>query len=64
MSPTASLISGGEASGRSERSDAFMIISGLRTSCAITVDSRPSESSCSFCAASRWKRAMESVRPL
>ena len=50
--------------GRSVRSDALMIISGLRTSCAITVDSRPSESSRSRCAASRWKRAIESVSVL
>ena len=38
-----------------------MIISGLRISCATTVDSRPSDDSRSRCAASRWKRAIESV---
>ena len=41
-----------------------MIISGLRTSCAITVDSRPSDVSRSFCDISRWKRAIESVSVL
>ena len=38
-----------------------MIISGLRISCAITVDSRPSDDSRSRCAASRWKRSSETV---
>ena len=41
-----------------------MIISGLRISCATTVDSRPSDDSRSRCAASRWKRAIESVSVL
>ena len=41
-----------------------MIISGLRTSCAITVDRRPSDDSRSRCAASRWKRAIDSVSVL
>ena len=41
-----------------------MIISGLRISCATTVDSRPSEESRSRCAASRWKREIESVMVL
>ena len=43
---------------------ALMIISGLRTSCAMTVDSRPSDDRRSLCAASRWKRAIESVSVL
>ena len=38
-----------------------MIISGLRTSCATTVDSRPRADSRSRSEASRWKRAIESV---
>ena len=38
-----------------------MIISGLRISCATTVESRPSEERRSRCAASRWKRSIESV---
>ena len=46
---------------RSDRSVVLMIISGLRISCATTVDSRPSDESRSRCAASRWKRAIESV---
>ena len=41
-----------------------MIISGLRISCAMTVESRPSADSRSRCAASRWKRAIESVSVL
>ena len=41
-----------------------MIISGLRTSCAITVERRPSDDSRSFCDISRWNRAIESVRVL
>ena len=41
-----------------------MIISGLRTSCAMTVDSRPSDDSRSFCDISRWNRAIESVSVL
>ena len=49
---------------RSACSDALMIISGLRTSCAIMVDSRPSAVSRSFCDMSRWKRAIESVSVL
>ena len=48
----------------SVRSDALMIISGFRISCAITVDRRPSADSRSRCAASRWKRAIESVSVL
>ena len=52
------------SSRRSVRSAVLMIISGLRISCAITVDSRPSEDSRSRCAASRWKRAIESVSVL
>ena len=44
------------------RSDPLMIISGLRTSWAITVDRRPSAESRSRRVASRWKRAIESVR--
>ncbi len=46
----------------SVRSDPLMIMSGLRTSWAITVDRRPSAESRSRSAASRWKRAIESVR--
>ena len=38
---------------RSVWSAALMIISGLRTSCAMTVDSRPSDDSRSFCDISR-----------
>ena len=38
-----------------------MIISGLRISCATTVDSRPSDDSRSRCAASRWNFSIESV---
>ena len=38
-----------------------MIISGLRISCATTVERRPSDDSRSRCAASRWNRAIESV---
>ena len=34
-----------------------MIISGLRTSCAMTVERRPSADRRSRCAASRWKRS-------
>ena len=49
---------------RSACSDALMIISGLRISCAMTVDSRPSDDSRSFCDISRWKRAIESVSVL
>jgi hypothetical protein len=41
-----------------------MIISGFRTSWAITVESRPSADSRSRCAASRWNRAIESVSVL
>ena len=41
-----------------------MIISGLRISCAMTVDRRPSDDSRSRCAVSRWKRAIESVSVL
>ena len=56
---------GASASGcRSVCSDALMIISGLRTSCAMTVDSRPSDDSRSFCDISRWNRAIESVSVL
>jgi hypothetical protein len=36
-----------------------MIISGLRISWAMTVDSRPRDESRSFCAASFWKRATD-----
>ena len=46
---------------RRPRSAVLMIISGLRISCATTVESRPSDDSRSRCAASRWKRAIESV---
>ncbi len=49
---------------RSVCSAALMIISGLRTSCAMTVERRPSDDSRSFCAISRWKRAIESVSVL
>ena len=49
---------------RSVCSDALMIISGLRISCAMTVDSRPSDDSRSLCDISRWKRAIESVSVL
>ena len=48
----------------SVRSDALMIINGFRISCAMTVDRRPSADSRSRCAASRWKRAIESVSVL
>ncbi len=41
-----------------------MIISGLRTSCAITVERRPSDDSRSLCDISRWKRAIDSVSVL
>ena len=41
-----------------------MIISGLRISCAMTVDSRPSDDSRSRCDVSRWNRAIESVSVL
>ena len=41
-----------------------MIISGLRISCAMTVDSRPSDDRRSFCDISRWNRAIESVSVL
>ncbi len=41
-----------------------MIISGLRISCAITVDMRPSDDSRSFCAACRWNLAIDSVSVL
>ena len=65
MSDTASRTSDGVARpSRSVESDARMIISGLRISCAMTVDSRPSDESRSFCAASRWKRAIDSVSVL
>ena len=36
----------------------------IATSCAMTVDSRPSDDSRSCCAASRWNRAIESVSVL
>ena len=52
------------ASAASVRSDALIIISGFRISWAITVDRRPSDDSRSRCAASRWKRAIESVSVL
>ena len=42
----------------------MMIIRGLRTSWAMTVDRRPSEVSRSFCDISRWNRAIESVSVL
>ena len=65
MSATASRTASAPASGRrSACSAALMIISGLRTSCAMTVDSRPSDDSRSFCDISRWKRAIESVSVL
>ena len=41
-----------------------MIISGFRISWAMTVESRPSDESRSFCAASRWNRAIDSVSVL
>ena len=41
-----------------------MIMSGFRTSCAMTVESRPSDASRSFCDISRWNRAIESVNVL
>ena len=41
-----------------------MIISGLRISCAITVERRPSDERRSRCAASAWKRAIDSVSVL
>ena len=50
MSAAASRSVAGRTSGcRSVCSAALMIISGLRTSCAMTVDSRPSDDSRSFC---------------
>ena len=49
---------------RSACSDPLMIISGFRTSCAMTVDRRPSDDSRSFCDISRWNRATESVSVL
>ena len=49
---------------RSVRAADLMIISGLRISWAITLDRRPSDESRSRCAASRSKRAIESVRVL
>ena len=58
MSATASRRSAAAARdrGAARCSDARMIISGLRISCAMTVDRRPSDDSRSFCAASLWKR--------
>jgi len=65
MSATASRTSRADTrSPRSDDSDARMIIRGLRTSCAITVDMRPSDDSRSRCAASRWNRATDSVSVL
>ena len=49
---------------RSPCSDALMIISGLRTSCAMTVESLPSALNRSRCDISRWNRATESVSVL
>ena len=65
MSVAASRTSAAVAPSRaSVRSAPLMIISGLRTSCAMTVDSRPSDDSRSRWPASRWKRAIESVSVL
>jgi hypothetical protein len=62
MSAAASRTSSGRSPElRSVRSEPLMIISGLRTSCAMTVDSRPSAASRSRSDAWRWKRAIESV---
>jgi hypothetical protein len=63
MSSSASFASG-KAPLRSERSEALMIMRGLRTSCATTVESRPRALSRSRSAPSRWNRAIESVRLL
>ncbi len=41
-----------------------MIMRGLRTSCAMTVERRPSDKSRSRWVASRWNRAIESVSVL
>ena len=49
---------------RSVLSVAMMIISGLRISCAITVERRPSDDRRSRWAASAWKRATDSVSVL
>jgi hypothetical protein len=43
---------------------ALMIINGFLISCAITVESRPSDERRSRCAASAWKRAIDSVSVL
>ena len=43
---------------------ALMIINGFLISCAMTVESRPSDDNRSFCDISRWKRAIESVKVL
>ena len=65
MSAIASLVTAAATPGcRSECSAALMIINGLRTSWAMTVESRPSAVSRSFCDISRWKRAIESVSVL
>ena len=65
MSAAASRMSAAVAPSRvSCRSAPLMIISGLRISCATIVDMRPSDDSRSRCAASRWKRAIESVSVL
>ena len=65
MSAAASRIASAVTSGwRKACSDALMIIRGFLTSCAMTVDSRPSDVSRSFCDISRWNRAIESVKVL
>ena len=64
MSAAASRSSGRGVSGPSERSAALMIISGLRTSCATTVERRPSDRRRSRWAVSRWNRAIESMSVL
>ena len=57
MSATASRsAAGSDSAWRSVWSDALMIISGLRTSCAMTVERRPSDVRRSFCDISRWNR--------
>ena len=62
MSATASRHSDAVAvSRRRIGSDDLMIISGLRISCAMMVDRRPSADSRSFCAASFWNLPIDSV---
>jgi hypothetical protein len=65
MSVIASVAAAGETPAwRSECTADLMIINGFRTSCAMTVDRRPSAVSRSFCDISRWNRAIESVKVL